>query len=277
MEQLANIQALRAWRGNIAGSLGFVPTMGALHEGHAALINRSTAENEHTIVSVFVNPTQFGPGEDLHKYPRTLEADLALCDRHGVSAVFTPNSALMYPAGFTTWVTVEGLTDKLCGRTRPGHFRGVATVVAKLFNLVQPTRAYFGQKDAQQALVLTRMARDLDMPLAVITCPTVREPDGLAMSSRNRYLDARDRMRALGIYRALQAAETGLAAGEADVPTLKRTMWTELEGNVDRVDYVEIVDAADLGSMETIDRPALVAIAAFVGSTRLIDNIILSP
>ncbi|MBK8208349.1 MAG: pantoate--beta-alanine ligase [Planctomycetes bacterium] len=277
MEQLTSIDAVRSYRKGVAGRLGFVPTMGALHEGHAALIRRSVAENDATVVSVFVNPTQFGPGEDLHKYPRTLEADLDLCEREGAAAVFTPNSVMMYPAGFTTWVNVEGLTDKLCGRSRPNHFRGVCTVVAKLFNIVAPTRAYFGQKDAQQAIVLTRMARDLDLPLEVITCPTVREPDGLAMSSRNRYLDDRDRQRALSLYRALQAAETGLAAGETDVATLKRACWAELDGNVERVDYVEVLDATDLGALDAVNRPALCAIAAFVGSTRLIDNVILTP
>lgn len=277
MEQLTSIDAVRGYRKGVSGSLGFVPTMGALHEGHAALISRSVAENDATVVSVFVNPTQFGPGEDLHKYPRTLEADLDLCEREGAAAVFTPNSVMMYPAGFTTWVNVEGLTDKLCGRSRPNHFRGVCTVVAKLFNIVAPTRAYFGQKDAQQAIVLTRMARDLDLPLEVITCPTVREPDGLALSSRNRYLDDRDRQRALSLYRALQAAETGLAAGESDVATLKRACWAELDGNVEKVDYVEILAADDLSSLDAVNKPALCAIAAFVGSTRLIDNVILTP
>ncbi|MCC7508265.1 MAG: pantoate--beta-alanine ligase [Planctomycetes bacterium] len=277
MEQLTSIDAVRSYRKGVPGSLGFVPTMGALHDGHAALIRRSVDENDTTVVSVFVNPTQFGPGEDLHKYPRTLEADLELCEREGAAAVFTPNSAMMYPAGFTTWVNVEGLTDRLCGRSRPNHFRGVCTVVAKLFNIVAPTRAYFGQKDAQQAIVLTRMARDLDLPLEVMTCPTVREPDGLAMSSRNRYLDPRDRQRALSLYRALQAAETGLAAGETDVATLKRACWAELEGNVEKVDYVEILAADDLGALEAVNKPALCAIAAFVGSTRLIDNVILTP
>ncbi len=277
MEHLRDIEALRAYRGKLSGSVGFIPTLGALHEGHASLIRRSVADNDATVVSVFVNPTQFGPGEDLHKYPRTFDADLALCAAEGVSAVFTPNSAMMYPAGYSSWVVVEGLTDKLCGASRPNHFRGVATVVAKLFNLVRPARAYFGQKDAQQALVLTRMARDLDMPLEVITCPIVREADGLALSSRNRFLDARDRERAVSLYRALQAAATGLAAGETDVETLKRTCRAELDDNVDRIDYVEILDANDLSTIESVDRPALCAIAAFVGTTRLIDNIVLSP
>jgi pantoate--beta-alanine ligase len=277
MEHLPTIESLRAWRSQQTGPVGFMPTLGAMHEGHASLIRRSVADNDTTIVSVFVNPTQFGPGEDLHKYPRTLESDLALCEREGVSAVFTPNSSLMYPPGYTTWVTVEGLTDKLCGTARPRHFRGVTTIVAKLFNLVQPTRAYFGQKDAQQALVLTRMASDLNMPLEVVTCPTVREPDGLALSSRNRYLDPHDRQRALSVYRALQAAATGVAAGETDVGTLKRVCRTELEDNVDRIDYVEILAADDLSELETIDRPALCAIAAYVGNTRLIDNVLLSP
>lgn len=277
MEQLSTIEALRAFRGGLSGSVGFVPTLGALHEGHASLVRRSAAENDSTLVSVFVNPAQFGPGEDLHRYPRTLAEDLELCRREGVAAVFTPTSAMMYPAGFNSWVNVEGLTDKLCGATRPGHFRGVATVVAKLFNLVQPTRAYFGMKDAQQTIIIKRMVADLNMPLEIVTCPTVREADGLALSSRNRYLNELERERALSLYRALQAAATGAAAGETDIATLKRAALAELEGNVDRVEYAEILAADDLSEMETLDKPALCAIAAFVGKTRLIDNVILNP
>lgn len=277
MEQLSSIEALRAYRAGLAGDVGFVPTLGALHEGHASLIRRSVADNSHTIVSVFVNPAQFGPGEDLHRYPRTLAADLELCRREKVSAVFTPTSAMMYPDGFNTWVNVEGLTDKLCGATRPGHFRGVATVVAKFFNLVQPDRAYFGMKDAQQLAVIRRMAADLNLPLEVVACPTVREPDGLALSSRNRYLNELERERALSLYRALQAAATGAAAGETDIATLKRAALAELEGNADRVEYVEILSADDLTEMETLDKPALCAIAAVIGNTRLIDNVELKP
>lgn len=276
MQQLQTIEALRAWRGGLSGDLGFVPTMGALHDGHASLVRRSAAENPHTVVSIFVNPTQFGPNEDLAKYPRTLDADLALCEQAGAGAVFFPTSELMYPPGFRTWVSVEGLTDKLCGASRPGHFKGVTTVVTKLLNLVQPTRAYFGQKDAQQALVLTRMARDLDMPLQVITCPIVREPDGLAMSSRNRYLDAAQRQRALALHRALRAMEDAFKAGVREVAVLRPVGMALLAG-ADKVDYLEVVDAADLSAVTRIEGPVLCAVAAFVGTTRLIDNVMLVP
>lgn len=275
METLATIAQLRAWRRARPGTVGFVPTMGALHEGHASLIRRSAADNADTVVSIFVNPTQFGPNEDLDKYPRTLAADLDLCRDAGAGAVFTPDKTMMYPPGFSTWVTVEGLTDKLCGASRPNHFRGVTTVVTKLFNLVQPTRAYFGQKDAQQALVLTRMARELDMPLEVITCPTVRESDGLAMSSRNRYLSAPDRQRALALSRALATIEGAFKAGQRDVAKLRQAGLAVLTPSVDRVDYLEIRGAHDLGELAVIEGKALCAVAAFVGTTRLIDNVIL--
>ncbi len=276
MQSLQTIEALRAYRAGLSGAVGFVPTMGALHEGHASLVRRSAAENPATIVSIFVNPTQFGPNEDLAKYPRTLDADLALCERAGASAVFFPTSEMMYPPGFRTWVSVEGLTDKLCGASRPGHFRGVTTVVTKLFNLVQPARAYFGQKDAQQALVLTRMARDLDMPLQVITCPIVREADGLAMSSRNRYLDAEQRRRALALHRALRAIEDAFKAGQRDTAALRQIGLEKLMVT-DRVDYLEFVDAAGLSSVSVIQGPVLCAIAAYIGGTRLIDNVVLVP
>lgn len=277
MLHLKTIAELRTWRRAQAHDVGFVPTMGALHEGHASLIRRSARENPVTVTSVFVNPTQFAPHEDFAKYPRTLEADLALCDSAGAGAVFTPDRDMMYPPGFCTWVQVEGLTDKLDGLSRPGHFKGVTTIVAKLFNLVQPARAYFGQKDAQQALVLTRMARELDMPLEVITCPTVREADGLAMSSRNRYLSPADRARAVSLWQALQAIEAALHAGERSVSALRELGLRKLKAGVDRVDYLEIVGADDLAELSSIDRPALCAIAAFVGATRLIDNLLLQP
>jgi len=275
MLTLSTIKALREWRARQTGTVGFVPTMGALHEGHASLVRRSAAENDTTVVSVFVNPTQFGPSEDLDKYPRTLEADLALCKQAGAHAVFTPDKSMMYPPGFATWVTVDGMTDRLCGKSRPGHFKGVTTVVTKLFNLVQPTRAYFGQKDAQQALVLTRMARELDMPLEVITCPTVREADGLAMSSRNRYLSAPDRLRALALSKALRAIEAAFSQGQREVQALRQIGLQVLTPGVDRVDYLEILSAHDLGDISRIEGKALCAIAAYVGTTRLIDNVLL--
>lgn len=275
MKQLATTAELLAWRATVKGGLGFVPTMGALHEGHATLVRRSAADNPDTCVSIFVNPAQFGPNEDLAKYPRTLEFDLKLCEQAGATAIFTPDKAMMYPRGFATWVTVEGLSDKLCGRSRPGHFKGVTTVVTKLFNLVRPTRAYFGQKDAQQALILTRMARELDMPPEVVTCPTVREPDGLAMSSRNRYLSADERKRALFLHRALSTIEAAFKTGKREVAKLREAGLAELKKGVDRVDYLEIVDAGDLGELAQVDRRALCAVAAFVGKTRLIDNVTL--
>jgi len=275
METLATIAQLRAWRNGRPGSIGFVPTMGALHEGHASLVRRSATENVETVVSIFVNPTQFGPTEDLDKYPRTLQADLDLCRAAGASAVFTPDKLMMYPPGFATWVTVDGLTTKLCGKSRPDHFRGVTTVVTKLFNLVQPARAYFGQKDAQQALVLTRMAQQLDMPVEVITCPIVREHDGLAMSSRNRYLSAADRQRALALTQALQAIQSAFQGGQRDVASLRQTGLAVLAPRVDRVDYLEILSGHDLAEISRVESKALCAVAAFLGTTRLIDNVIL--
>jgi pantoate--beta-alanine ligase len=251
--------------------------MGALHAGHASLIERSAAENDRTLVSIFVNPTQFGPTEDLAKYPRTLEADLKLCEAAGADAVFTPDKAMIYPAGFSTWVTVEGLSDKLCGASRPGHFKGVTTVVAKLFNIVQPARAYFGQKDAQQALVLKHMVRDLDIPIEMVVCPIIREPDGLAMSSRNRYLSEEERKRAVGLSKALGEVEKLFKAGTRNVAILRAKLATTLDDYADKLDYAEILDADGLSSITEIKRPALAAVAAFVGNTRLIDNAVLSP
>ena len=275
METLQSIEAVRAWRGD--GELGFVPTMGALHEGHASLVRRSAAENARTLVSIFVNPTQFGPNEDLAKYPRTLEADLKLCEQAGADAVFMPTNELMYPPGFCSWVTVEGLGDRLCGASRPGHFRGVTTVVSKLFHIVGPTRAYFGQKDAQQALILRRMVRDLDMPLELIVCPIVREPDGLAMSSRNRYLSEDERRRAVGLSKALFEAQRMFESGTRTAAVLRGQLITTLEEYVDKLDYAELVDADSLQPVTEITGPTLVAVAAWVGGTRLIDNVILAP
>lgn len=275
METLQSIEAVRAWRGS--GELGFVPTMGALHEGHASLVRRSAAENARTLVSIFVNPTQFGPNEDLAKYPRTLEADLKLCEQAGASAVFTPNNEMMYPPGFCSWVTVEGLGDRLCGASRRGHFKGVTTVVSKLFHIVEPTRAYFGQKDAQQALILRRMVRDLDMPLELIVCPIVREPDGLAMSSRNRYLSEDERRRAVGLSKALFQAQRMFQAGTTAAAVLRGQLIITLEEYVDKLDYAELVDADSLQPVTEITGPTLIAVAAWVGGTRLIDNVIVAP
>lgn len=275
METLQSIEAVRAWRGS--GELGFVPTMGALHEGHASLVRRSAAENARTLVSIFVNPTQFGPNEDLAKYPRTLEADLKLCEQAGADAVFTPTKEMMYTPGFCSWVTVEGLGDRLCGASRPGHFKGVTTVVSKLFHIVEPTRAYFGQKDAQQALILRRMVRDLDMPLALIVCPIIREPDGLAMSSRNRYLSEDERRRAVGLSTALFEAQRMFEAGTRTAAVLRGQLIITLDEYVDKLDYAELVDADSLQPVTEIAGPTLIAVAAWVGGTRLIDNVIVAP
>jgi pantoate--beta-alanine ligase len=276
MKTANSIDALRKARAKLKGSIGFVPTMGALHEGHVSLMRRSAKENKHTIVSIFVNPSQFGPSEDLAKYPRTLKDDLAFCKKAGVDLVFTPTSEMIYPKGYDTWVEVSELSKPMCGEFRPGHFKGVATVVCKLFNLVQPTRAYFGRKDAQQLAVLTRMVADLNMSLEVVPCETVREPDGLAMSSRNRYLSASERERALCISRALFEVQRRYERGERDVSHLTSVMESALGAEMDEVQYADVRRLADLTEFgDKIDAPALAAVAGYVGSTRLIDNVVL--
>jgi pantoate--beta-alanine ligase len=265
------------WRG-AGDTVGFVPTMGALHEGHLSLVRTSRAENRRSVVSIFVNPLQFGPKEDLARYPRDLEGDLRLLQPLRVDAVFSPAPAEMYPAGFRTHVEVEGLSDRLCGKSRPGHFRGVTTVVTKLFHAVRPHRAYFGQKDAQQALILGRLARDLDFGIEVRVLPTVREPDGLALSSRNAYLGADARKSALALSRALRAVEALHAGGERRAERLRAEALGVLgtEAGV-RVDYLEVVDPETLEEVAATGAGALVAVAAFVGRTRLIDNVVLPP
>jgi len=258
--------------------LGFVPTMGALHAGHLSLVRAAKTQCDVVAASIFVNPTQFGPSEDLAKYPRPMESDLAALANEGVEIVFTPAVEEMYPQGETTWVTVEGLSEKLDGRSRPGHFRGVATVVSKLFHIIRPDRAFFGQKDAAQLAVIRRMVRDQNFPLEIIGCPIVREADGLAMSSRNVYLNKEERGRALVLHNSLERVEGEFRSGERDTTKL-RTAGREViaaEPSV-RLDYFEIVDPDTLDPVETISRPTLVAVAAFVGSTRLIDNIVLTP
>jgi len=257
-------------------AIGFVPTMGALHEGHLSLVRAAKAECDAVVVSIFVNPTQFGPNEDFAQYPRTVEADCALLEREGVDAVFLPQTAEMYPAGAATWVEVEDLSGRLDGASRPGHFRGVATVVAKLFHIVAPDRAYFGQKDAAQVANLRRMVRDLNFDLQLVVCPIVREPDGLAMSSRNRYLSSEERRQARVLWRALRAIEARYAAGERDAQKLLAAGRMVLaEEPPVRVDYLRIVDPDTLADMEKVRGTALAAVAAYVGTTRLIDNVLL--
>lgn len=259
--------------------MGLVPTMGALHEGHLSLIRAARTANDLVVVSIFVNPVQFGPAEDLDRYPRDLERDRRLCEGAGADLIFAPTVGEMYLDGFSTWVDVEGLTVGLCGRSRPGHFRGVCTVVTKLFNICQPDRAYFGQKDAQQLAVIIRMARDLDVRVAIVACPTVREPDGLAMSSRNARLTPGERLQAPVLYRSLSAAAGLVDRGVRDVETLHRAIRAVLdEASLGEVDYVEIVRAGDLTAVDAVDGTCLIAVAVCFceSSTRLIDNVSVS-
>lgn len=256
-------------------TIGFVPTMGALHEGHRSLMRIARKECQEVVVSIFVNPTQFGPNEDFQKYPRPAEADLASCADERVDTVFMPSVEEMYPVGETTRVAVARLTEGLCGRFRPGHFDGVTTVVAKLFNIVQPDRAYFGQKDAQQVVVIRRMVRDLCFPLEIVTCPIIREPDGLAMSSRNRYLSAADRKQALCLSAALRWAQQTIAAGQRDVAALVAEMRKQIASSGPcRIDYVEIVDADNLTPTAKVAGRCLIALAVHIGPARLIDNVV---
>ena len=258
--------------------LGLVPTMGALHEGHLSLIRAAKAKSDVVAASIFVNPTQFGPNEDFTRYPRDLDRDLALLEREGVDVVFVPSVEEMYPQQSVTWVTVEGLSERLCGKSRPGHFRGVATIVAKLFNIVEPDLAFFGQKDAAQVAIIRRMVRDLNMPVQIEVGPIVREPDGLAMSSRNAYLSPEQRKDALVLFRALTRVNKLFQGGERNPAALVAAARQELATKPTvRLDYFEIVDPDELTPLATINRPALAAVAAFVGNTRLIDNIVLEP
>lgn len=268
--------ALKALRGG-GQRIGFVPTMGYLHEGHAALIKQSTARCNSTVVSVFVNPTQFGPHEDLASYPRDLERDQNLCLKLGVDVLFLPEAAEIFPTGFGTFVEPGPLANVLCGAFRPGHFRGVATVVAKFFNIVQPDLAFFGQKDLQQIAVIRRMIRDLNMPVDIVAAPTVREPDGLAMSSRNSYLSPKDRQRALCLQRGLTVAGQAFQQGDHQVASLTALARAEL-AEADEVQYCELVDVHTLDRLSgEITRASALCVAAVVGKTRLIDNIVLSP
>lgn len=256
--------------------LGFVPTMGALHEGHVSLVRAARASSDVVAASIFVNPTQFGPNEDLAKYPRSFERDCEMLEREGVSLLFAPSVEEMYPAGAVTWVTVEGLSEKLDGRSRPGHFRGVTTVVAKLFHAVEADAAFFGRKDAAQVAILRRMVRDLNFEVEIVVCPIVREADGLAMSSRNAYLDPEQRKRALVLHRALMRVQNLVKAGEHEVAKLLAAGREEVatENSV-RLDYLEIVDPNTLDPVKHATSGTLVAIAVYFGSTRLIDNILL--
>jgi len=268
--------ALKAVRDS-GQSIGFVPTMGFLHEGHASLIRQSTARCDTTVVSVFINPTQFGPGEDLARYPRDLERDQNLCLRLGVGTLFMPEPAEIYPTGFATSIEVGPMGDALCGQFRPGHFRGVATIVTKLFNLVQPDLAFFGQKDLQQTSIIRRVVKDLNLPVDILVAPTVREADGLALSSRNAYLSPKARQLALGISRGLFAAERRFQEGERDAGILAAMTRQELRG-MDAIQYCEVVDPLTMDILSgAVGRPAALCVAVVLDGTRLIDNVLLSP
>jgi pantoate--beta-alanine ligase len=257
-------------------SIGLVPTMGALHAGHVSLIQAARRETGFVVVSIFVNPTQFGPNEDFSRYPRTWETDLEICRGEGIDLVFAPEAVEVYPPGFHTYVEVTGLQDVLCGRSRPGHFRGVATIVLKLFNMVQPDSAYFGQKDAQQVVIIRQLVRDLNVPVEIRVCPTIREADGLALSSRNAYLSPEQRKHATALYRALGAAKRQVEAGERDPARVRQTMLDIILATPGAVlDYAELVDSSTLEPVKRIEGQVLVALAVRYGGTRLIDNLIL--
>ncbi|TET42589.1 MAG: pantoate--beta-alanine ligase, partial [Dehalococcoidia bacterium] len=252
------------------------PTMGYLHEGHLALVRQARTENSSVVVSIFVNPTQFGPQEDFEKYPRDHVLDLAILEKEKTDIVFMPSVTEMYPPQFNSWVEVGKVTERLEGASRPGHFRGVTTVVTKLFNIVEPTRAYFGQKDAQQLLVIKKMVADLNMNLEIVTVPTVREPDGLAMSSRNIYLNPQERQAALVLYQALSLAQQLWSQGEKDAEQIRQEMIALIKKQpLADIDYVSIADTETLDELDTVKSPALVSLAVRIGKTRLIDNIVL--
>ena len=258
------------------GRIGFVPTMGCLHEGHLSLVDRARARADTVVLSVYVNPLQFGPSEDLARYPRDLERDAALAAARGVDVLFAPDDAEMYPRGTPEVRVAPGpLADRLCGRFRPGHFEGVLTVVAKLFHIVRPDVAVFGQKDYQQAVLVRRMAEDLDFPVAIEVAPTVREPDGLAMSSRNTYLSAAERVRACALFRGLSRAQEAFRQGERRADTLCALVLRTLEEHDVRPQYVELVHPETLAPLAAAEPGSVLAVAAFVGTTRLIDNVIL--
>lgn len=277
MKILNTIEALRSTREGLVGHVGLVPTMGALHEGHLSLVRMARAENDYVVVTIFVNPTQFGPNEDFNSYPRTLEHDIALLEQVGADFVFTPTPTMMYPDGFQTYVHVEQVTQGLEGGHRPGHFRGVTTVVLKLFNLVQPTVAYFGQKDAQQVVVIRRMVRDLNVPLKIQPVPTVREADGLALSSRNVYLSDEERSAATVLHRALQHAADLYERGERHPNVLRDAMLTLLASEpLAQVDYVSVAHPMTLNELtEPTDSPMLLSLTVQVGKPRLLDNMLL--
>lgn len=276
MQIISSIAEMKKARASLTGSVGFVPTMGYLHEGHLSLVKRAKAENSYALVSIFVNPAQFGPAEDLAKYPRDIPRDMELLRSVNTDVIFTPAVQEVYPAGYCTWVEVNKVSKPLEGALRPGHFRGVATVVNKLFNIVQPARAYFGQKDAQQVVVIRKMAEDLNMNLEVIVCPTIREPDGLAMSSRNVYLNPAERKAAAVLWKSLQQARSLWDKEERRADTIRKAMLDVLSQEpLAAVDYVSAADARTLEELDRIEGPCVISLAVKIGKTRLIDNILL--
>jgi len=277
MKIIETIDEMRRLRQQLAEPVGFVPTMGYLHEGHLSLVRRAVSENPSTVVSIFVNPAQFAPHEDFSTYPCDTKRDLSLLEKEKTDIVFMPSTAETYPPQFDSWVEVGKVTKRLEGASRPVFFQGVTTIVAKLFNIVQPTRAYFGQKDAQQAIVVKKMVADLNMNLEIVTLPTVREPDGLAMSSRNAYLDPEQRRASTVLYRALTLAQRLWLQGERDAEHLRQQMTDLIQKQpLATIDYVSIADAETLDELDTVEPPALASLAVKIGKTRLIDNVVLA-
>lgn len=278
MRRIETVDEVRRLRRGLTGSLGLVPTMGFLHRGHLDLVRQARAAHDLVAVSIFVNPTQFGPREDFARYPRDLERDLALLAHEQVDLVWTPPVEEVYPPGYSSYVVVEGLTDRLEGAARPGHFRGVATVVCKLFTVIEPDQAYFGQKDAQQVLVIRRMTRDLNLPVELVVCPTIREPDGLALSSRNIFLDPAERRAAPAIYQGLSAAAAQYGAGERQAEILRALVRSAIESaGLFQIEYISVADPETLIELDVVSGRALISLAARLGTTRLIDNIVLGP
>ena len=276
IDNISGLKAIIRAQKKAGKSIGFVPTMGFLHEGHMSLVRASVENNDFTVMSIFVNPTQFGENEDFDKYPRDIKGDSAKAESCGVDVLFTPSVAEMYPEGYSTYVEITGdITGKLCGRSRPGHFRGVATVVTKLFHIIEPDKAYFGQKDAQQAAIITKFVSELDMNLEVVICPIVREKDGLAMSSRNVYLNSEERKAALVLSKSLFEAKTRIISGERSVENiLAQINEAIVQEKLASIDYTALVDAITLGDLMQIKDKVLIALAVKFGKTRLIDNII---
>jgi pantoate--beta-alanine ligase len=276
MKIIDTIPAMRKARQELRGTVGFVPTMGCLHDGHLALVRSSRKENEYSIASIFVNPAQFGPAEDFGRYPRDYPHDLGLLGKEKVDLVFMPTTAEMYPQGYDTWVEVKQVTERLEGAIRPGHFRGVATIVTKLFNVIGPTRSYFGQKDAQQCVVIRKMINDMNMDMEMIVVPTVRMPDGLAMSSRNVYLNPEERRQAPVLYKALSTAHVMWSEGERDSDRLRQAIVELIQQKpLGQIDYISVANKLTLDEIDKAEPPAILSLAVKFGNTRLLDNIIL--